>query len=183
MVTVARSPGGHPIYLFAGLFRAVAPPLSGALVCPVRGEVSGVAELPEISESDLRELTAGMALLGRGVTEVLARRSPEENAPEDVVRRYVDGSFRDDISLEHVAAMLGWSSSYAATQIRKIFGKTLSELINERRVENAKWLLRNKYMPAVVIGRCSGFRSPAQFHRVFRRLAGMTPMEFKKSGK
>ena len=69
--------------------------------------------------------------------------------------------------------------------VRKMYGKTFTQLLTERRLENAKWLLRNKALFTISkIAMVSGFRSTPYFHRVFLRAEGVTPSEFRrKAGK
>lgn len=55
------------------------------------------------------------------------------------------------------------------------FGKSFPQLLNERRVEDAKRLLAETDAPVKIIAGEVGFNSMASFNRVFRDLAGSTP--------
>lgn len=59
------------------------------------------------------------------------------------------------------------------------FGKSFPQLLNERRVEDAKRLLRETDAPVKIIAREAGFNSGASFNRVFRDVTGATPSAYR----
>ena len=63
------------------------------------------------------------------------------------------------------------------------FGKSFPQLLNERRVEDAKQLLRETDASIKLIAEEVGFNSTASFNRVFRSLAGMPPSAYRNSNK
>lgn len=60
------------------------------------------------------------------------------------------------------------------------FGKSFPQLLNERRVEDAKQLLRETTASVKVIAEEVGFNSTASFNRVFRDLTGLSPSAYRK---
>ena len=59
------------------------------------------------------------------------------------------------------------------------FNKALPQLLNERRVADAKILLRDTDVPAKVIASEVGFNSLATFNRVFKDISGVSPSEYR----
>jgi len=59
------------------------------------------------------------------------------------------------------------------------FGKSLPQLLNEKRVEDAKRMLAETAAPIKVVAGDVGFNSMASFNRIFRELTGMTPTDFR----
>lgn len=55
------------------------------------------------------------------------------------------------------------------------FGKSLPQLLNERRVEDAKRMLAETDAPIKIVATESGFNSLASFNRIFRDATGKTP--------
>lgn len=70
-------------------------------------------------------------------------------------------------------------------QISKIinfhFGKSLPQLLNEFRVEDAKRLLEETDANISVVAENVGFNSMASFNRVFREITAQTPTQYRKS--
>lgn len=73
----------------------------------------------------------------------------------------------------------------AETVISKVinqhFGKSFPQLLNERRVEDAKRLLRQTKASVKIIAEDVGFNSTASFNRVFRELTGESPTAYRSS--
>lgn len=63
--------------------------------------------------------------------------------------------------------------------INQHFGKSFPQLLNERRVEDAKRLLRETKASIKVIAEEVGFNSTASFNRVFRDLTGVSPSAYR----
>lgn len=59
------------------------------------------------------------------------------------------------------------------------FGKSFPQLLNDRRVEDAKRMLRETNASVKVIAEEVGFNSTASFNRVFRDLTGQSPSEYR----
>jgi len=78
-----------------------------------------------------------------------------------------------------IAARLKMNCSYLCRHFKKETGKTISEFINEMKVEEGKHLLSTTNIPIAQIAAQLGFSSQQYFHTVFKKIAGMTPVEFR----
>jgi len=67
--------------------------------------------------------------------------------------------------------------------INLYFQKSFPQLMNERRIADAKRLLRETDAPVQVISSEVGFNSLPSFNRVFKELTGDSPSQFRKAGK
>lgn len=63
--------------------------------------------------------------------------------------------------------------------INRHFGKSLPQILNERRIEDAKRLLKETKAPVKIIADEVGFSSLTTFNRVFRDMTGTTPVAFR----
>lgn len=86
------------------------------------------------------------------------------------------GYSRSDLAKE-----LGVSEYQASNVINAHFGKSLPQLLNEYRVEDAKRLLEETGADVKVIAEETGFNSIATFNRVFRDITGHTPSAYRKN--
>lgn len=71
------------------------------------------------------------------------------------------------------------SESVVSKIVNLHFGKSVPQLLNERRVEDAKRLLTETDAPISVIADEVGFSSLPSFNRVFKELTGKSPTEFR----
>jgi AraC family transcriptional regulator, dual regulator of chb operon len=74
------------------------------------------------------------------------------------------------------------SPEHLARSCRRHYGITFSELLNRARVARAQQLLRTSDAKVIAIALDCGFGNMAHFHRVFLRLAGMTPQQWRLAG-
>jgi AraC-like DNA-binding protein len=61
------------------------------------------------------------------------------------------------------------------------FGKSFPQLMNERRIADAKRLLQQTDAPVAKIASEVGFNSLPSFNRVFKDMTGDSPSSFRKS--
>ena len=79
-----------------------------------------------------------------------------------------------------IAEELEMNLSYLCREFKKSTRKTIGEYINERKIGEAKRLLKTTDLSLVEIADTLGFSSQSYFHRVFKRLTGQTPMEYRE---
>ena len=82
------------------------------------------------------------------------------------------------ISTCRVAHDIGLSTSYLSSLFRKEMGKTVTDYINEAKIDEAKTLLATRSMTIEDVSRCMGFTSRNYFDKVFKRHCGLTPTQF-----
>lgn len=66
--------------------------------------------------------------------------------------------------------------------ISRSTGKTFKELLIEKRMKQACYLLRNTVLPVADVARSVGYENTSYFHRLFRSLFGLSPKEYRSSG-
>ncbi len=81
----------------------------------------------------------------------------------------------------NLAQEIGVSETQISRIINHHFGKTLPQLFNERRVEDAKRLLLETDSPVKTIAAEVGFNSIASFNRVFKELENLNPGQFREA--
>lgn len=131
-----------------------------------------------------REINAGRYLLpGPRVTQETSIPSGTDFLTE--LNEYVIGHLQEQLTLESVARQMHLSRAQFARRIRQQTGQTFIAYLTERRLEEARILLRESEWTAIAISEFVGFQSSTYFHRLFRERMKMTPGEYrqKTSGK
>lgn len=85
------------------------------------------------------------------------------------------------LRLSDVAAMANSNRTYTSRFFNDNHGKTFFEFVNEYRVKYAMKLLKKSDEKLDIIAEQSGFSSRQSFHRVFSKMAGCTPEQFRQS--
>jgi len=93
---------------------------------------------------------------------------------------FIAENFRDDIDSVDIAAAAGIHPKYAMSVFRKTTGMTLNEYVNLLRLSYAQALLMKDDVNVINVAMDSGFGSLSAFNKSFRKLAGMSPSDFRK---
>ena len=96
------------------------------------------------------------------------------------VLEFVDANLDRNISLSALAEAANMNLYYFATLFRKSMRMSPHQYVLNRRVERAKRLLRDRNRSVLEVSLQVGFDHPNNFARAFRRMAGISPSEFRR---
>lgn len=97
------------------------------------------------------------------------------------VKRWIASHYNEHADLNFLAGMVFLTPSYLSKLFKQETGLTLTEYITEIRIKKAKQLLRQEpNMKVHTIGAEVGYPDPAYFNKLFKRIVGVTPNEYKK---
>lgn len=138
----------------------------------------------EVSERDARFRDAVQAhLVVLLVSRARLLRSSGRLAPDDpvaTVLAFVDQHFRDPITVPQLARKVALSPRQLSRLVRQSTERTVTELIEERRLAEARELLRDSGRTIAEVARLSGYRDTSYFHRRFRRAYGLAPASWRE---
>lgn len=97
------------------------------------------------------------------------------------LRSYVNNHLEQDLSLVRLSEMTGYNPSYLSRLYKNATGENLYEYISKARIDQAKQLLEDTDTNINDIVARVGFQTRICFNRFFRRLAGMSPQEYRSS--
>lgn len=97
------------------------------------------------------------------------------------VLAYIESNLSRPISRQDLARQAAFAPSYFSALFREATGTTIPEYINARRVHRAQDLLRDPQTRVSAVCYAVGFRDLSNFNRVFKRLVGCTPREYRRS--
>ncbi len=108
---------------------------------------------------------------------------PRQASPEPTViaaaKNYIEKHYTQDISLGDVADALQMSKYYLCTMFRNSTGIYFTDYVTLVRIERAKHLLLHSNLRISRIAFEVGFQSPSNFNRVFKRILGQSPTEYR----
>ena len=93
---------------------------------------------------------------------------------------YINENFKEDMSLERMAADLGYSSNYISKSFRATFNIGIKQYVTTVRLKNAVMLLRERRKSITDCALESGFPSVRNFYRAFSSEFGTSPKEYLK---
>jgi AraC family transcriptional regulator len=92
---------------------------------------------------------------------------------------YITAHLDQDLSLADLARTAGMSPHHFAVLFRQRMGTSPHRHVVEQRIERAKHLLRDHTRSILDVALASGFESQSHFGRVFRRVVGVTPSDYR----
>ena len=95
------------------------------------------------------------------------------------VRSYIEANYREDIALQDIAGVFGYSDVYFCKLFKQNFGMNFIAYLNEYRMEIAKKLLSDPQINIKDISIKAGYRDANYFTRLFKRKTGKTPSEYR----
>jgi AraC-like DNA-binding protein/ligand-binding sensor protein len=106
----------------------------------------------------------------------------EQNAEPPVITRakeFIKQHQKEDISLTQVAQAVNTSTFYFCKMFKKFTGINFTDYVSRVRIENAKNLLLNPNLRVSEIAYEVGFQSLTHFNRVFKKVIGQSPTEYR----
>jgi two-component system response regulator YesN len=105
------------------------------------------------------------------------------DAPPVVTRalEVMEARLTEDPSLNEVAGAVGVSPSHLSRQLARATGKGFADCLAQFRVAAAKRYLASGTLAVKEVAHLVGFHDPAYFARVFRRLEGRSPADYRGS--
>jgi CheY-like chemotaxis protein/AraC-like DNA-binding protein len=104
--------------------------------------------------------------------------------PRQLVRTLVarvQNDYAGEISLQAFAAEHGVSLAYFSRLFKDEVGVTFSDYLTRIRVERAKELLARGDLRPADVSALVGYEDPKYFGQIFRRAAGMSPLDYQRS--
>ena len=131
--------------------------------------------------------------LTRAVALLEARRSPPTDrreagaltplAPWQAKKAlaHIDDHLASPIRIGDLAGLARLSKSYFSRAFKTTFGRSPQRFIVDRRVEQAQHLMLTSDEPLCGVALTCGFSDQAHFSRVFRRLVGASPNQWRRA--
>ena len=98
------------------------------------------------------------------------------------VRRIIDESFADDLTLDDLAQHAGISKFYLSHTFQKFYGISPMQCLTRRRIQEVMHLLLNTDYSHDVIAQMTGFSSASYLSQAFKRIVGMNPSDYRRKG-
>ncbi len=134
----------------------------------VRSLAAAVIVLKERTLRLLREVLSHAAGVG----------SARESQFAESVRR-IDTQYEKEISVADLSALEGLTPNYYSTRFKALYGVAPMEYVAMRRITAAKELMHTGLSLRDIAAR-TGYRDQYYFSNVFRKIAGMSPSEYRR---
>lgn len=94
--------------------------------------------------------------------------------------RYLNGHYREPVSVRELAGAAGVSATYLNRLFRETFSMSPARCLAEIRMQHARQLLMNRYYQIAQVARLAGYDDPDYFCRRFKEIHGVTPLTYRR---
>ena len=95
------------------------------------------------------------------------------------IERYIREHYHSELSMQDVARAMNYSEAYFCKLFKQCFKVNFSAYLNEFRVEKARELLATTRLSVREVSVACGYSDSNYFARVFKRITGQTPSEYR----
>jgi AraC-like DNA-binding protein len=146
-------------------------------------------QMRDVQESKAKELRLTSLLclilsllIEEAPVETKAARSDRELYIANVVD-FIANNYYRTLSIAEVSRHIGLDQSYLGALFKAHTRMTLQQFLVHYRLERACGLLHSTSFPISDIARSVGYENPLVFSRVFKKVKGMSPVQYRNSGK
>ncbi|MCM1256722.1 MAG: response regulator [Roseburia sp.] len=101
----------------------------------------------------------------------------------DDILHYINHNYAGNITLENIAPLFGYNSSYLGKLFSKKMGENFNSYIDHVRIEHSKELLLSSDMKVYAVAEKVGYRNVDYFHVKFKKYMGKSPAEYRRENR
>lgn len=130
---------------------------------------------------DLETMKAYFLHALTGISELMKEQGVYTNGHViENVKSYIQNHYMRELTLERLSSLFYLNPSYLSHLFKEYTAQNLTDYINEVRIEHAKRLLLASNDKIYKIAKTLGYDNEKYFFRVFKKVTGLTPEQFRK---
>ena len=115
------------------------------------------------------------------IREYLSKKVKHKNSIiAEEVRQYIRNNFSESLCIENIADRLFYSPNYLNYIFKLETGETINDYVIKAKVEKAKEILADPKVKLYELAESLGYKQPAYFSNVFKKITGLTPKEYRE---
>lgn len=129
-----------------------------------------------------------LQMVNRAADELFGARENTQSEPQEeknhlveLAREYMEEHYYQNLMLVDVAQKVGISAGYLSTLFQRELSKGFVDYLNEIRIEHACTYLQQNYLKTYEIAYKVGFKDEKYFSKVFKKIKGQSPSEYRKA--
>lgn len=169
---------------------------NGCYIVPERGEVSLTQRVPLLFNQLLdlsrqepiyskRIIDYALSLLVMELSQEFIEKKyiKKNDIPSnlDYIMEWIKANYDKEITVKEIADEMGYNQNYLSSLFKKSTGVSLVQYINMTRINIAKSMITNRDVSIKEVAYSCGFINEKYFMKVFKKVEGMTPSQYKKA--
>ena len=151
--------------------------------CDERELINSVDEAIRLSRVSRPEPSAEeSAAQHRSSESRTSEEQPADESRQEETLAYIAQHYMEDLAVKDIAGYLGYSEAYFCKIFKQSFGHSFVSYLTDYRMQKAEEPMRTSRLSIKEIEKTVGYPDPNYFTKVFRRVRGVSPSEFRESG-
>ena len=142
---------------------------------------------PPLPRETLEKIVKVLPIWAEGLlvraSELRHDAQPYQESRREQITAFIARHYSEAVRTSDLAHKLFLSTTHACHLVKQLFGVSFSGLLMEERLSHAKMMLSDSRMSVAKIAELCGFGSSEQFSRMFKRETGVSPRQFRNTGK
>ena len=97
------------------------------------------------------------------------------------INQFIEAHYMEELSMKNAARAMNYSDAYFCKLFKQCFQVNFSTYLNAFRIQKAQAMIENPRINIKDVGFACGYSDPNYFSRVFKRITGETPSEYRLS--
>lgn len=147
-------------------------------------QLKGVSYEPPLAEDGTLSIARWEEQVAAGMIELSRTHADHLHREQHVIyeiAKYIEQHYDEEITLHDIAARFFLSREYISRKFKQAMGENLSDYIERIRMDKAKLLLLNPGLRIAKIAEMVGYRDDKYFSKVFKKLEGLSPNEYRRA--
>ncbi|MFH5183670.1 response regulator [Paenibacillus sp. TAB 01] len=131
---------------------------------------------------DVQSIRAYLVQVLPNVADMLNERSvyTSEHAVDNI-KLYIENHYNKELTLEKISSLFFMNPSYCSYLFKEKTGINFIDYVNKTRIDKAKAMLKGTDNKVYKIAKDLGYDNAKYFFRVFKKVTGQTPEEYRQS--
>ncbi len=113
------------------------------------------------------------------IKQILYLRSRKDKKIVEVVKDYVAKHYGEDITLAKITELVYVNGNYFSEMFKTNTGENFIDYLTRVRIDRAKILLKDVAVKTYEVGMLVGYADPNYFSKVFKKVVGITPSQYR----
>ena len=138
------------------------------------------SSIPKLNDDLLNSYINILKVLSEYITQT-NRIAPKDRDLAENIKHYINRNYQNSLSLKSLCEVFGCSRTTLINHFRKRYGISVSEYINQYRLDKAAQMLSDSKVMIKIIACSCGFCDQNYFSKAFYKQYGCTPSEYRNN--
>lgn len=125
-------------------------------------------------------LSFEMDRIFKTIRDQLHQKETKQNQKLNMMLQFMEQNLYRKLTAEEIASYAGWNFAYASRIMKKVYGCSMIQMLNQKRIEKAMQYMEHTTWKIKEIAKSVGIEDQLYFNRLFHKYTGCSPTDYRK---